>query len=36
MGNNYPGLTDAALLNAACLDDAGFELCARALLDYGN
>ena len=33
MRNNYPGLTDAVLLNAACLDDAGFELSARALLD---
>jgi tRNA 2-selenouridine synthase len=33
MGNNYPGLADAALLNAACLDDAGFELSACALLD---
>jgi tRNA 2-selenouridine synthase len=33
MRNNYPDLADAALLNAACLDDAGFELSACALLD---
>ena len=33
MRKNYPGLTDALLLNAACLGDAGFELSARALLD---
>ena len=33
MGNHYPGLADAALLNVACLDDAGFEIGARALLD---
>ena len=33
MGSNYPGLADAALLNAACLDDAGFERSAAALLD---
>ena len=33
MGNNYPGLTEAAQLNAACLDDAGFEESASVLLD---
>jgi tRNA 2-selenouridine synthase len=33
MRNNYPGLTGAALLNAACLDDAGFERSAATLLD---
>jgi tRNA 2-selenouridine synthase len=32
MRNNYPGLAEAELLNAACLDDAGFELGASALL----
>jgi len=33
MRSNYPGLADAVTLNAACLDDAGFELSARVLLD---
>ena len=33
MRNNYAGLTDASPLNAACLDDAGFEESACALLD---
>ena len=33
MGNNYPGLPDAALLNTPCLDDAGFEESATVLLD---
>jgi tRNA 2-selenouridine synthase len=33
MRNNYPGLADAALLNAASLDDAGFVCSTCALLD---
>ena len=33
MKNNYPRLTGAALLNTACLDDAGFERSAATLLD---
>jgi tRNA 2-selenouridine synthase len=33
MRNNYPGLTHASALNAACLDDAGFERSAATLLD---
>ena len=36
MRHNYPGLADAVLLNASSLNEAGFELGARALLDYGN
>ncbi len=33
MRNNYPGLTNAVLIDAACLDDTGFEQSACALLD---
>ena len=33
MRSNYPGLAAAALLNVACLDDAGFEHSACALLE---
>ena len=33
MRSNYPGLAEAALLNTACLDDAGFERSAAALLN---
>jgi tRNA 2-selenouridine synthase len=31
--NNYPGLADGVPLKVACLDDAGFDAGARALLD---
>jgi len=33
MRNNYPGLANAALLTADCLDQAGFEESASSLLD---
>ena len=33
MRSNYPGLAEAALLNIKCLDDAGFEHSASALLE---
>ena len=33
MGKSYPGMTDAAVLHAALLDDAGFDHNACVLLD---
>ncbi len=35
MNKSYPGLAEAAVLNAARLDDAGFERNASTLLDAG-
>jgi len=36
MNNNYPGMARATALNVACLDDAGLDHSACALLDAAN